>query len=291
MQVDAQYHLPSTLSGLRMGAGDPCVRIDGGGWRGAQATPDGPAVLQVRQEGSRLNVELTGPGASWLEPRVPAWLGLEDDPSGFQPGRRLDRLHRRYPGIRLPRVPRILPTLVQIVLQQLVTVGEGYRAWRNLLREHGEQLSDGLYVPLEAGTLSRISVDEYIRLGVLPRQARTIRRLARLEPALERAAAEGPQAFVSVLHAVPGVGPWTVQNALGGGLGFADAVPVEDVHLPNTVSWALAGEPRGDDRRMLELLEPYRGHRYRVFRLLFVSGIKAPRRGPRRAPRPLPRMS
>jgi hypothetical protein len=32
---------------------------------------------------------------------------------------------------------------------------------------------------------------------------------------------------------------------------------------------------------MLELLEPYRGHRFRVIRLLWMNGVQAPRRGPR----------
>ena len=55
---------------------------------------------------------------------------------------------------------------------------------------------------------------------------------------------------------------------------------VGDFHLPNLVAWALAGEPRADDARMLELLEPYRGQRARVIRLLELSGIRAPRYGP-----------
>ena len=56
---------------------------------------------------------------------------------------------------------------------------------------------------------------------------------------------------------------------------------VGDFHLPNLVAYALAGEPRGDDARMLELLEPYRGQRARVMRLLELSGIRPPRYGPR----------
>ena len=44
-------------------------------------------------------------------------------------------------------------------------------------------------------------------------------------------------------------------------------------------------EPGADDARMLELLEPYRGHRWRVIRLLWANGVHAPRRGPRRARR------
>jgi hypothetical protein len=60
---------------------------------------------------------------------------------------------------------------------------------------------------------------------------------------------------------------------------------VGDFHLPNVVAFALAGEVRGDDRRMLELLEPWRGHRARVVRLLESSGIRPPAFGPRYAPR------
>ena len=42
-------------------------------------------------------------------------------------------------------------------------------------------------------------------------------------------------------------------------------------HVPNLGGWVLAGEPRADDARMLELLEPYRGDG-RVVRLLELSG-------------------
>jgi 3-methyladenine DNA glycosylase/8-oxoguanine DNA glycosylase len=63
--------------------------------------------------------------------------------------------------------------------------------------------------------------------------------------------------------------------------GDPDAISVGDYHLPNVVAWALAREPRADDARMLELLEPYRGQRGRVQRLLEVSGIWPPKYGPR----------
>ena len=66
--------------------------------------------------------------------------------------------------------------------------------------------------------------------------------------------------------------------------GDPDAISVGDYHLPNVVAWALAREPRADDAHMLELLEPYRGQRGRVQRLLEAAGIQAPRYGPRMAP-------
>jgi 3-methyladenine DNA glycosylase/8-oxoguanine DNA glycosylase len=78
-----------------------------------------------------------------------------------------------------------------------------------------------------------------------------------------------------------GLGPWSVAEVARTALGDADAVSVGDFHVPNVVAWALTGEPRGTDERMLELLEPYRPHRGRVQRLLEASGIRAPSFGPR----------
>jgi 3-methyladenine DNA glycosylase/8-oxoguanine DNA glycosylase len=62
--------------------------------------------------------------------------------------------------------------------------------------------------------------------------------------------------------------------------GDPDAVSVGDYNLPKAVGWALAGRIV-DDAGMLGLLAPYAGHRYRVTRLVELSGIRPPRRGPR----------
>ena len=80
---------------------------------------------------------------------------------------------------------------------------------------------------------------------------------------------------------IAGVGRWTSAEVRRVALGDPDAVSVGDYHLPHAVAWALAGEARADDARMLELLEPFAGHRARVVRLIEVAAIGAPRRGPR----------
>jgi 3-methyladenine DNA glycosylase/8-oxoguanine DNA glycosylase len=77
------------------------------------------------------------------------------------------------------------------------------------------------------------------------------------------------------------VGPWTAGLVRALALGDPDGVPVGDAELPRLTAWALAGEPQGDDRRMLELLAPYRGQRWRVLRLLYAEGFRAPRFVPR----------
>ena len=64
-------------------------------------------------------------------------------------------------------------------------------------------------------------------------------------------------------------------------LGDPDAVSVGDYHLPSLVTWALAGERRGDDHRMLELLAPWPGQRGRRD----PPARSRPRRPPRRGPR------
>ena len=63
--------------------------------------------------------------------------------------------------------------------------------------------------------------------------------------------------------------------------GGADLISVGDYHISNNVGYVLAGRPRTDDAGMLELLEPYRGHRQRVVRLIEATGMGAPRYGPR----------
>ena len=117
---------------------------------------------------------------------------------------------------------------------------------------------------------------------MIRRAAREATRLERLTD-LPGTRLEVGMAAAAVLQAIPGIGVWTAAEVTLRALGDPDAVSVNDFHLKNLVSFALAGEPRGTDQRMLDLLEPWRGHRARVVRLLELSGIAAPRYGPRYA--------
>ena len=83
------------------------------------------------------------------------------------------------------------------------------------------------------------------------------------------------------LSALPGVGAWTVAEIERIVYGDPDAVRPNDFHLPHTVAWVLAGERRATDERMMELLEPYRGHRARAALLIELCAEGAPRRAPR----------
>ncbi|MDQ6648921.1 MAG: DNA-3-methyladenine glycosylase 2 family protein, partial [Actinomycetota bacterium] len=104
---------------------------------------------------------------------------------------------------------------------------------------------------------------------------------------LEEAAAMSPADALRRLTAVPGVGAWTAAEVAQRALGDCDAVSVGDFHVPALVGWALAGRPVDDDG-MLELLAPYRPHRYRAVRLIELTVAK-PRFAPRYSPQDLRR--
>jgi 3-methyladenine DNA glycosylase/8-oxoguanine DNA glycosylase len=86
---------------------------------------------------------------------------------------------------------------------------------------------------------------------------------------------------------LPGIGVWTETTVRHVAFGDPDAVILGDWHVGRNVCFALSGEMYGDDRRMLELLEPYAGQRGRVMRLIGAAGIGHPRRAPGRPINPL----
>ncbi len=138
-----------------------------------------------------------------------------------------------------------------------------------------------LWIPPEPERLAALPYEAFHPLGIERRRADTIRRVCANAKRLEEAKSLPIADAYRRLRAIPGVGAWTAAEVARVALGDPDAVSVGDYHLPHLVAWALAGEPRADDARMLELLEPYRGQRARAIRLLEASGLGAPRFGAR----------
>jgi 3-methyladenine DNA glycosylase/8-oxoguanine DNA glycosylase len=278
----------------RRGSHDPTFRIDPSGvlWRTC-LTPAGPATLrlsahsggQLPSPGLRIRALAWGPGARWLVEAVPDLLGVTDNPEDFRPlHRRLAELARRLAGLRIGRTGRVLEALVPAVLEQKVVGREAWRAWRRLVTWYGLPAPGpapaGLRVMPPPEAWLAITPADWHRAGVEPVRARTIaaavRRAGRLEAIAGLPGAEADR----LLRSLPGVGPWTAAEVRQRACGDADAVSVGDYHIPTLVGWALAGAP-ADDARMLELLAPYPGHRYRVTRLLELGEPGPPRRGPR----------
>lgn len=287
----------ATLAVHQRGRHDPTHRVaaDGSVWRTCR-TPDGPATLHLASPGARaVEAAAWGPGSSWVLDRLPEWLGACDRPEDLVPRHRLiSDVVRRNPGLRIGRTGLVMEALVPAVLEQKVTGMEASRGWRALVRAHGEPAPgpapDGMRVMPSADALRMMPSWSWQRAGVGPDRARTVVQAARVARRLAEAAAMSPADAVARLRAVPGIGPWTAAEVVQRALGDPDTVSVGDFSLPRIVAYALAGERTADDVRMLELLEPYRGQRYRACLLLLRSGRLPPRRAPRQPVRDFRRM-
>lgn len=283
---EAALSLALTLGPLRQGAGDPTVHRDESGWWLALATPAGAATLHLRQRRDAVEATAWGDGAELAIAEVPDLLGAGDDLDGFDATRHplVAELHRRFPGLRMTRARRILPYLIPTVLGQKVTGIEQRRAWRQLVLAHGTAAPGpapaGLRVAPDAAAWRRVPSWEWHRAGVGPQRADTAMRIAAVGQSLERAAADPSAVAVRKLRSIPGIGIWTAHETVQRSHGDADAVSIGDFHVCKTVGTALIGE-RVDDERMMELLEPWRGHRNRVVRLIEAAGLGYERRGPR----------
>ena len=170
----------------------------------------------------------------------------------------------------------MLHALVPSVFEQKITGTEAFRAYAALLRAHGEPAPGPRRPAPSAATPRRwpsLPYHAYHPIGIERRRAEVVRRAAARATWLESSASA--EEATRRLTSLPGIGPWTAAEVVRTAFGDPDAVSVGDYHLPNMVAWALAGEPRADDARMLELLEPYRGQRGRVQRLLEVGRVVA----------------
>lgn len=297
IDLEAPLDLRTVVGPQIRGRGDPTGRLSSDAVARVTRTPDGPATLLAEVRGTRVEAEAWGPGADRALDGLPALLGLLDDPAGFDPSPHplVADLARRRPGLRLGWTGAVFEALVPAVLEQKVTGREATTAFRGLTQRYGEPApgpvaaAQRLRLQPAPETLAALPYYAYHPFGVEQRRAEVIRRTAREAGRLEALArlpgtrVEIGAAATAQLRSYQGVGPWTAAEVTLRALGDPDALSVGDFHLKNLVAFALVGEPRGTDDRMLELLEPWRGHRARVIRLLEASGIEAPKFGPRYA--------
>ncbi len=276
--------LDVTLGVLRRGPSDPTIRFgEGEVWRAAR-TPEGPASQRLRLRGASLLSDAWGPGATWMIEHTPALVGYDDQPDAFQPENRLlAELHRHHPGLRLGRTGLVFQALLPTILEQKVPGVEAYASYAQLVRALGEPApgESGLLLPPAPARLLATPYWAVHRFGIERRRFAVIQTAAARARRLEATAQIDPAEARRLLVTLPGIGPWSAAEVSVVAYGDPDAVSLGDYHLPHQVAWALAGEVRGSETRMLELLEPYRGHRARVIRLLTLGGIQAPRFGPR----------
>src|SRR5438132_3180494 len=286
--VGPQLDLARTLFPMVRGDGDPTTSVrPGEAWR-ATRTPEGPVTLRLSSAlGGRIDAEAWGPGATWALETAPDLIGADDAAEGFRPRHPvLAEAWRRARGVRITRNRDVVRTLIAVILEQKVTGIEARRAWRGLVRAYPEPAPGpaDLLLPPDPARLAETPYFAFHPFGVERRRAEVVRSVCARAARIEALSVLPVHEARGRLEAMRGVGPWTAAQVVRVALGDADAVAVGDFHLPHVVCWALAGEARRSDERMLELLEPYRGHRGRVPLLLVAAGVKAPALGPKREP-------
>ncbi|MQB01084.1 MAG: DNA-3-methyladenine glycosylase 2 family protein [Actinobacteria bacterium] len=266
------------------------MRVDARRMVRACRVPNGPVTMEVSIEGGVVGAAAWGPGAEQALDELPELLGTADDPDALRPRHRaIADLHRRFTGLRIGRTRSVTEAVIPAVLEQKVTGNEAWRVFRNLVRRFGDP-SPGphrLWLLPPPQRLTATPYFDFHAVGLERKRAEVIREVARLSHRLDRVDIESASRS---LRSIPGVGAWTIAEVRARAFGDADAVSVGDYHLPKLVCWTLAGEREGGDDRMLELLEPYRGQRGRVLRLLELGGLRPPRRGPRMRSRALERI-
>ena len=75
-----------------------------------------------------------GEGADWVLESVPALLGAEDDPSGFDPRHQvLKDVWRHHRHWRIGKTGLVLEALVPSIIEQKVTGQEAFGGYRTLV--------------------------------------------------------------------------------------------------------------------------------------------------------------
>ncbi len=266
-----------------MGRGDPSTHLRTDQAARASHTPAGPVALHLSVADGEVVGRAWGPGADWALDQMPALVGIDDTVDLHTGNALIDDLVQRIPGLRIGRTDRVLEALVPAVCAQGVSGFEAKRAHLQLIMGLGEEAPGptelALRLPPSPRTLASASHQDLHLMGLEQGRADVIRRAAArgatVEGLIEMSTMEAEQR----LRALAGVSVWTAAVVRQVAMGDPDAVPVGDPALRHIVAWAFTGERRGNDAQMLELLEPFRGQRARVLRLLRAARLGPPVHG------------
>lgn len=165
-------------------------------------------------------------------------LDLDADPVAVDAHLAEDRTLRTMvaarPGLRVPGYPDPFEAAVRTILGQQVSLAGARRSWARLVERAGGELPGALGdVRRRFPTADEVAASDLSGLGLTGQRERTLRTLAEavadgrisLHVGADRAELR------QVLLAVPGIGPWSVEEVALRGLGDPDAFPATDLVL------------------------------------------------------------
>jgi 3-methyladenine DNA glycosylase/8-oxoguanine DNA glycosylase len=275
-------HFARTFSMQSLGPYDPTANLRDDCFRKAFYYRGNVAAIEICRDGDGLAVCAYGADAQQLLDETVAGLTQDDRYTEFAvDDRGILRLHSAFPGMRLLRFPWLYDMTCSAILQQRIRTVDAMRDWRRITHRWGGPGPWNLRAFPPAEVLAAVPRFELERMGIDAKRAAALLRFAkelrfvRLGPQSDSPSQDFATLRQQLLR-VPGIGGWTTETVLGYGAGDTDAAIPADLHLPRVICYALAGEFKGTDERMMELLEPFRGHRFRVIRLIYASGLDTP---------------
>jgi 3-methyladenine DNA glycosylase/8-oxoguanine DNA glycosylase len=286
IDVTLPIDLPRSLRPLVASGQDPTIRLRADRFVRCFHSLDGPATIAIeRLDGHRFEARAWGPGRERALAGAGRLLGTDDRLDGFDPGRHraVARAAHRRPGLRIIATGHVADVLVPTILAQRVTSLEAARSWTKLVRRHGAPAPGpfDLRLPPSPEQIAALPSWAWHEIGVERSRAQRAAQACRYLPHVQASVGLDHQAAMTRLQAVPGIGVWTAAHVRRMSAGDPDAVEVGDYSVKDHIAWNLAGEARATDDRMLELLEPFAGHRGRVVRLLLSVGQRPPAFGAR----------
>lgn len=258
---------------------DPTMRLGRQEAIRSTYTPDGPGVIRVTwgQQVGQVSVAASGDGAAWLQGQASRLVGANDDANGFAPvDPVVQRLWARFRGDRVGATGTVWHDLAWTITQQRVRRSDAGQQWRRLVHAYGDACKgyDDLYTPPNPERLARAAPWSLRSMGIDERRATTLIAAARVAGKLHALADRPFREVERPLRTIPGVGPWTLGCLSAFTWGNPDTVIPGDSGIPSLIASTLTGARRADDATMLELLKPYRPHRYRVLRLAFAARMR-----------------
>ncbi|MEM9515993.1 MAG: DNA-3-methyladenine glycosylase 2 family protein [Actinomycetota bacterium] len=285
-------NVPDTLQPIGIYAADPTHRWAGHSFAKAVITPDGAGTMRVTwHDDGNIDAEAWGPGSDWLLERAPRWVGLTDALDGFDPSLhpKVDRWWKEHGDFRITAVGVVWQELALVLLGQRVTTQEAVKSWRRMCSTLAEPAPGPceLSMPPSPGAVQSITYRELHQMNVDRRRADALLLAAKRSARLEEAATMSTADAYARLTALPGFGAWTATSTLIASHGDPDVIMLGDYGMPTKVNYAFTGDATrlppedGGDDVMAAHLEPWRGHRQRIVRLLFAAKVNPPRRAPR----------
>ena len=220
-----------------------------------------PAWFEVRPLAERQVLALSlSPSAhalaAELEARVRRMFDLDSDPAAiarhFAGDPLLGPLVAANPGLRLPVAFDPFEQAVRAIVGQQVTVKAAVTITGRLIQRLGEPLEnlgyDGIshLFPTPAA-LAQANLDG---IGMPGKRVQTLQRFAAAIASGELSLdlADGPEALVERLCALPGIGPWTAEYIALRAMGEADAFPAADLGLLKSTVWGRKASMRAASR-------------------------------------------